>query len=186
MLNRQDLGDGGILTDFQISRQGYGTAVSDIGTINATLPTRFARPVRSSAGQYLVPYILTGTGPPDLGLLSPIIGLDINCAALRQSATSTALVKGPLFSFDNSNPGNPSNSGLISDANNPNRNPYFRQQQLSRLGNLVTGRSNVFAVWITVGFFTPLPARACRPTPHPNRWPTIRRSIPTVTPGVAR
>jgi hypothetical protein len=33
------------------------------------------------------------------------------------------------------------------------RNPYFYYQPMSRLGNLVTNRSNVFAVWITVGYF---------------------------------
>lgn len=33
------------------------------------------------------------------------------------------------------------------------RNPYNYYQPLSRLGNLVTNRSGVFAVWITVGYF---------------------------------
>jgi hypothetical protein len=33
------------------------------------------------------------------------------------------------------------------------RNPYMSYQPLTRLGNLVTNRSNVFAVWITVGYF---------------------------------
>jgi hypothetical protein len=33
------------------------------------------------------------------------------------------------------------------------RNPYFRYQGLERLGSLATTRSNVFAVWLTVGYF---------------------------------
>ena len=43
---------------------------------------------------------------------------------------------------------------------NTTRNPYFRYQGMQRLGNLVTTRSNVYAVWITVGYFevTPNPA----------------------------
>jgi len=42
----------------------------------------------------------------------------------------------------------------------PNRNPYFRYQLLSRLGNSLTTRSNVYAVWITIGYFEVSPAPA--------------------------
>ncbi len=38
------------------------------------------------------------------------------------------------------------------------RNPYFYYQPMTRLGNLVTNRSNVYAVWITVGYFEVEPA----------------------------
>ena len=34
-----------------------------------------------------------------------------------------------------------------------NRNPGMMYQPMSRLGNLVTERSGVFAIWITVGYF---------------------------------
>jgi hypothetical protein len=33
------------------------------------------------------------------------------------------------------------------------RNPYFYYQPMTRLRNLVTNRSNVYAIWITVGYF---------------------------------
>jgi hypothetical protein len=33
------------------------------------------------------------------------------------------------------------------------RHPYFRYQPMQRLANLTTTRSNVYAMWITVGFF---------------------------------
>src|SRR5262249_31240332 len=33
------------------------------------------------------------------------------------------------------------------------RNPYLMYQPMTRLGNLVTEHSNVFAVWVTVGYF---------------------------------
>ena len=34
-----------------------------------------------------------------------------------------------------------------------NRNPYFRYSTISQLADRVTTRSNVFAVWVTIGFF---------------------------------
>jgi hypothetical protein len=34
-----------------------------------------------------------------------------------------------------------------------NRNPYMQYEPMSRLSNLVTNRSGVYAVWITVGYF---------------------------------
>jgi hypothetical protein len=39
-----------------------------------------------------------------------------------------------------------------------NRNPYFYYQPMTRISNLVTNRSNVFAIWITVGYFEVSPA----------------------------
>jgi hypothetical protein len=33
------------------------------------------------------------------------------------------------------------------------RNPYFRYAPLARLSSMTTTRSNVFAVWVTIGFF---------------------------------
>jgi hypothetical protein len=38
------------------------------------------------------------------------------------------------------------------------RNPYMTYEPRSRMSNLVTSRSNVFAVWITVGYFEVEPA----------------------------
>ncbi len=37
--------------------------------------------------------------------------------------------------------------------NNANQHAYFRMQGLQRLGNVLTTQSNVYAVWITVGYF---------------------------------
>ncbi len=39
------------------------------------------------------------------------------------------------------------------DFNEAKRNPYFRYQPMTRLGSMVTTRSNVYAVWVTIGFF---------------------------------
>ena len=37
--------------------------------------------------------------------------------------------------------------------NHTDRNPHFFYQGLQRLGDLVTTRSNVYAVWVTIGYF---------------------------------
>ena len=112
------------------SRRGY----DGIG-IMATLPnwpTRFLNPFRAAgagAGK-LVPTPL----PPRR---------DVECGLLRSKfAESTATPQQPLFEYDSVNP-----------HNNSRRSPYFRYQTLQRLGNLVTTRSNVYAIWITVGYF---------------------------------
>lgn len=39
------------------------------------------------------------------------------------------------------------------ELHNPNRHAYLRYKNRVRLGNLATTRSNVFSVWITVGYF---------------------------------
>ncbi len=35
----------------------------------------------------------------------------------------------------------------------PNRNPFFRYQLLTKIGGMFTTRSNVYAMWVTVGLF---------------------------------
>ena len=39
------------------------------------------------------------------------------------------------------------------DLFNVSRNAYFRNLERQRLGNMVTMRSSVFAIWVTVGYF---------------------------------
>lgn len=39
------------------------------------------------------------------------------------------------------------------DFRNTDRSPFFRYQMYTKLGNAVTTRSNVYAIWITIGFF---------------------------------
>ena len=66
----------------------------------------------------------------------------------------------------------PANSYLAVD-----RNPYFYYQGLTRLGNLVTTHSNVYAVWVTVGFFEVEENRPLPPNP-PNLAPVFDPSHP--------
>lgn len=39
------------------------------------------------------------------------------------------------------------------DFRNTDRNPFFRYQMYTKLSNTITTRSNVYAVWVTVGYF---------------------------------
>ena len=52
-------------------------------------------------------------------------------------------------------------SGVTDD---PIRNTYFQFANLQRLSNLLTTRSNVYAIWITIGYFEVTPAA---PDPPP-------------------
>lgn len=48
--------------------------------------------------------------------------------------------------------------GTATPAIDAGRNPYMMYQPMTRLGNLVTTRSGVFAIWVTVGYFEVEPA----------------------------
>jgi hypothetical protein len=59
-------------------------------------------------------------------------------------------------SFDTGNIGateNPSSIGPGSWYRHAGRSPYFEYAPQTRMGNLVTNHSNVFAIWITLGKF---------------------------------
>lgn len=122
----------------RLSRQGYA------GGFNNDMPTEFAHPFVSHGEAYHVPIAamklngLAPRSPVEFGLLrpNPTPGFtDIPMLALESTSTF----------YDPSNGKGPFNDS--------NRNAYFRYQPLQRLSNLVTGRSNVYAVWITVGYF---------------------------------
>jgi hypothetical protein len=119
---------------FWQSRQG-SPAAAILTPPSPAYPTEFARPFRSpGGGQY-------GTGT--LANLTPTA--EINSTILR--ATSPTSPATPLFQYASS-----------AQVDHTDRNPYFRYEGLERLGNLVTTRSNVYAVWITVGYFEVSPA----------------------------
>jgi hypothetical protein len=131
---------------FVSSRRGYGTSPNVLlpDTIDSPpLPTEFARPFRSFGGWAMTPATITGLQPTR----------EIDCTLLRSDTPGGS--NRALFQFDSTvaAPG-PYNGAW----NNPDPNPFFRYQGLARLGNLVATRSNVYAVWITVGYFEATPA----------------------------
>ena len=126
------------------SRRGY-TPTPGMGNLNENFPTQVANPFRSPAGRHLVP----------LQNLHDDIGDQVHATLLREDPTNTGR---PLFRHER-----PSN--VPTDPANTSRNPYFRYQLHQRLAGTATTRSNVYAVWVTVGYFEVLPAV------RPPTWP---------------
>jgi hypothetical protein len=62
---------------------------------------------------------------------------------LQRPATTNSIAGNPLFGFP----------GGTANYNSPTNHHYFGQKNIQRLSNLVTTRSNVYAIWITVGYF---------------------------------
>ena len=118
--------------------------VAEMMHMNPRYPTRFANAFRSFAGNELVPPVPDpdpeGSDPAD-DLLGNTIGEPVNATVLRHDPSTATL---PLFAMDDTR---------SAEFNDGSRNPYFYQQGIQRLGNLVTTRSNVYAIWITVGYF---------------------------------
>jgi hypothetical protein len=126
------------------SRRGYGAAGSGIVTANASFPTLFANPLRST----------------DSGQLAPVDSMErvgVECGLLRSGMIGASSSPYDIRSTDDDPMFGDDSGGTHID---PDRNPYFRYQSLMRMGNLVTTQSNVYATWITVGFFEVNPATA--------------------------
>ncbi|MCO6456738.1 MAG: hypothetical protein J5I93_15675 [Pirellulaceae bacterium] len=106
------------------SRQGYAGSWP---TLNSNYPSIFSDPFRSAASADLMP-------------LQPMRREGIDATLMRGVGTGAS--KRPLFDFASTD-----------NARDTRRNPALRYQGLQRLSNLVTTHSNVFAIWITVGYF---------------------------------
>ena len=123
--------------DFVDSRRGYPGA--GIFAANPDSPTFFANPFRAPGTSLLI--------PPDAGGGTDLGRLEIDTTLLRSNRNTmgvTAPSAGDEPGFLNS---------LADAARNSDRNAFFSYQTLQRLPNLVTTRSNVYALWITVGYF---------------------------------
>ena len=119
---------------------GNGVERSLIGGSDSDRPKRpafYANPVRSASSADLMP-------------LDDLKQAPVEATLLRSGGSNR-----PLFDFS---------TGAAYA--NPDSNPYFRYHKLQRLGNLLTTHSNVYAVWITVGYFEVLP------WPDPNGFAT--------------
>ena len=83
----------------------------------------------------------------------------INQYLVRQRGTLPNIPSWPESQAGPSNPASPlfaNNRPAVGAGTrhvDPERNAYFKHEPLARMGNLVTTRSNVYAIWITIGFF---------------------------------
>jgi hypothetical protein len=117
----------------------YATEVT-YGELNASVrggagvPVEFDAPFRFTES---VNHLPTGSAVPqtsDAGLFRRI-----NTMALSGVAAEDGL-------FDRNTP-------AFAPRVDPTRSAYFRNDMRQRMGNLVTNRSSVFSIWITIGFF---------------------------------
>jgi len=133
--------------EFRTSRRG-GSNKDSFVKIDDDFPTRVESPFRSAGGGYMVPPLDSGQK------LTPSREVD---ATLLRNEDPSGSAESPLFEYS---------SSLA--YNSTNRNPYFRYQVLQRLGNLATTRSNVYAVWITVGYFEVVDPPVSDPAVYPD------------------
>ena len=120
------------------SRRGYGGAGGNLISFNANMPSFFTNPIRPAGSGDIVP--LTTLRRPDVEL-----------SLLRNNQADPQL----LINTDYLNP-----------AINTRRHSTFKYQSVQRLDNLVTGRSNVYGMWITMGYFevTTVPPTSVNPS----------------------
>ena len=90
----------------------------------------FSNPLRAAKANNLVPQAAGAVVDP------------VDCGLFRRGPGGAGAE--PMFDYS------PSTTPAHSD---PDRAAYFKYDMRQRLGNLVTTRSSVFAVWITVGYF---------------------------------
>jgi hypothetical protein len=129
------------------SRRGDNVTTGSLVTTDANFPTSFANPFRSAASADLVP-------------LSTMIRPPVNATLMRPEPAGTTIGASgqvPLFGMTAANPQDYNNLASQAPYNDSSRNPYFAYQGLERISNNVTTRSNVFAIWLTVGYFEVLP-----------------------------
>ena len=126
-------------TEYQNSLRGYAPAAGVVPNgnprLNPNIPTQFAGVFKSSFAAGFVPQVRT---PLD----SAAAANPVNATIARMSSDDK-----PLFA----------DTAAYSASAIP-RSPFRDYQHVARLANLVTTRSNVFAVRVTLGFFEFNPA----------------------------
>ena len=169
--------------------QLYQQSLKNMLQINTAVPSRFMRPYRTPGGAFLVPPTpqRKSTQPAretDVTLLRG--DPDIN-PPNTNLPRNTNLTERPLYEMDDSlfvsdtaNTPNTLNTLTSNIGGTPdqfplacmdyNRGANFRYQLMQKLGGTASTHSNVFAIWITVGYFEALPAPNGQDPGHPDGW----------------
>lgn len=129
------------------NNQYFPAATDGAATRGLSTPTFFAKPFRAAGTEMLVP--LESLRYP--GALSPVTG------NLPRWSIENGLLR-PRSESDQATGGELRRLPLLADRDTAmfhatNENPAFRYELLQKLGNVATNRSNVYAVWITIGRF---------------------------------
>lgn len=165
LMNRHALANEFTWNDFANTRRAYvSTDVYGLETANPLLwpltltpspnpplPTRMANPFRSFAGKEMVSSVPKPEDPSfPADYLKTVVQEGVNATLLRARVDPAD----PTDPLENRNPLFVDvNADATQKYNNVDENPFFRTESLQRLSNLVTTRSNVYAVWVTVGYF---------------------------------
>jgi hypothetical protein len=144
----QGVSDG--YTPLRSSWTGGSGVFTSMTASPTTMPTEYPFPFKPAGAAYLT--------PPVPGLQKK--GVDATLLRPDPATATQPLLDAPGGEYSPMNPEKVPVSPLA--------NPYFRYQGLQRLGNLVTTQSNVFAVWVTVGYFEVTPSPAGQDPEHPD------------------
>jgi hypothetical protein len=152
--------------------QFYYNNVTKTPSLYANWPTYFGNPFRPDGSNAFVPQT-TATNPAQSNLMYnwnyPGTGqqnLGVNATMLRPSQTNTNLALFDDTSFDTYNYSAAYKSGAnLTPYRNATQNATFQYQMFTRLGNTVTNRSNVYAIWVTLGKFEVQPVAVSNTNP---------------------
>ncbi len=141
---------GAFWNEFVASRRRYAPTAEDTNVtstnpnlvrgLNPDFPTPFVGAFQPASTAHIAPPLHVNGGPANR-LRLPESAVTLN----RESNTAGQ----PLFERP---------AATAVPANTPNRHPFFRHDEVSRLANLTTDNSNTFAMWVTVGLFEVNPA----------------------------